>query len=566
MGWGFERLSGAGQRVLVACAVLLSACADAEAPPAAVSGPTWHGEVSGVLQASCATCHGGSKPSAGISYTDYEFARQFMVAGLAAIDAGRMPPWMPDPACRPLQGTRSISPAEVALLRAWVKGGTPLGSKAAGAADAQSGDAGAAAAPLALPIYQSKAADLDLKPAEPYTADAKLSDDYRCFAIGPTFDKESWVRGARVTPGHTATVHHVLIYLIGPTGAKQVDVRDAAFPGLGWPCYAGPGVNPSSNLGSWVPGAVPFDLGESTGMRIPPGSRLVAQVHYNTVGHAVGADQTRTELWMHSQAPQKLLRIVPLANFGLDIAAGDANSLHAKVFTNNGKSPWQIVAAAGHMHQLGKRISLQVQPQKGSTAPERCLLDIPHWDFDWQQAYRLVTPEIVQPGEQIVMTCSYDNSAGNQMSVNGVKQAPKTVNWGEGTADEMCLAYISLLEDYVALPAAASVASCTGAQGCYDGCRAGGTGALQCTLTCGNSHSGCTSCMLQGIIGCSAQNGCPKQSQALIDCLSQCQGKGQACVVAQCFPLLTPFESCTAPLIGQSGVCHDEGVGCGLTL
>lgn len=561
-----ERASGTRVGALAVLALVLCACAETEERAAAAVGPTWHGGVSAVLQAQCASCHGGAKPSGGIAFDDYEFARQFVAPGLAAIDAGRMPPWMPDPTCRPLQESRSISPDEVALLRAWVKGGTPLGTKATGSADAQSGDGGASGAPPPIKIFSAKAADLDLKPKEPYTANAKVSDDYRCFAIGPTFDKETWVRAARVTPGHSATVHHVLIYLIGPTGAKQVDARDAAEPGLGWPCYAGPGVNPSSNLASWVPGAVPFDLGESVGLRIPPGGRLVAQVHYNTVGHAVGPDLTRTELWLHGQAPKQLLRIFPLANFGIDIAAGDANSVHTKVFPNNSKSPWQIVAAMGHMHQLGKRIALQVQPQATSDAGSRCLLDIPHWDFDWQQTYRLAAPEIVQPGEQILMTCSYDNSAGNQMTVGGAKQSPKAVTWGEGTADEMCLAYVSMLEDYVALPAAASVASCSGAQACYDDCRVGGSGAVQCTLTCGNGHAGCTTCMLQGILSCSAQNGCPKQSQALIDCFSQCQGKGQACVVSQCFPLLAAFESCTGPLVAKNGVCHDEGLGCGLAL
>jgi hypothetical protein len=37
------------------------------------------------------------------------------------------------------------------------------------------------------------------------------------------------------------------------------------------------------------------------------------------------------------------------------------------------------------------------------------------------------------------MNCQYDNSAKNQPAYQGKQQAPRDVNWGEGTTDEMCL-------------------------------------------------------------------------------------------------------------------------------
>ena len=42
------------------------------------------------------------------------------------------------------------------------------------------------------------------------------------------------------------------------------------------------------------------------------------------------------------------------------------------------------------------------------------------------------------------MTCTYDNSAGNPRNPSN---PPKLVRWGEGTEDEMCVAFMGLTFD-----------------------------------------------------------------------------------------------------------------------
>lgn len=63
----------------------------------------------------------------------------------------------------------------------------------------------------------------------------------------------------------------------------------------------------------------------------------------------------------------------------------------------------------------------------------------------WQMDYLFNEPVTLMAGDTIRATCGYDNSAGHQPVVNGVKRAqPITVGPGEGTADEMCLHYVWL--------------------------------------------------------------------------------------------------------------------------
>jgi hypothetical protein len=80
-----------------------------------------------------------------------------------------------------------------------------------------------------------------------------------------------------------------------------------------------------------------------------------------------------------------------------------------------------------HMHLHGTSITVSVTRPAGETI----LVDIPRWDFNWQGGYQFVTPERLSAGDTVQLRCVYDNSTGT---------APLT--WGEGTADEMCLAFL----------------------------------------------------------------------------------------------------------------------------
>ncbi len=88
-----------------------------------------------------------------------------------------------------------------------------------------------------------------------------------------------------------------------------------------------------------------------------------------------------------------------------------------------------IRAAAGHMHLLGREISIEVN---GKT-----VLDIPVWDFDDQKS-RPVHPVKVAPGDDLTVTCRHDQSLRDQLPAFA-GQPERYVVWGEGTTDEMCL-------------------------------------------------------------------------------------------------------------------------------
>jgi hypothetical protein len=69
------------------------------------------------------------------------------------------------------------------------------------------------------------------------------------------------------------------------------------------------------------------------------------------------------------------------------------------------------------------------------------LLDILHYDFNWQLLYRLAEPQMLQRDDTIRFTGWFDNSLNNPAN-----PAPdKTVRWGRQTEDEMHIGYVEYI-------------------------------------------------------------------------------------------------------------------------
>ena len=102
--------------------------------------------------------------------------------------------------------------------------------------------------------------------------------------------------------------------------------------------------------------------------------------------------------------------------------------------------PPEWYVAAGHMHLLGAAIRLELNP---GTPKARVLLDIPRWDFHWQNAYTLAKSVRAEPGDVVRVTCRHDVRK-RMHGEHGVPKTPRYILWGEGTTDEMCLGILQV--------------------------------------------------------------------------------------------------------------------------
>jgi hypothetical protein len=169
-------------------------------------------------------------------------------------------------------------------------------------------------------------------------------------------------------------------------------------------------------------------------------------VHYNLVANTPAPDRTAVQVQLADVEPYYLAQNLILVEDDFQVPPGATDYEVSATFENTFPFPVTVLSALPHMHLLGKSIRFDKVDANGN---EECIVDIPRWDFNWQQTYDLGEDDfvVIEPGEATKVTCSWDNSLQNQPVINGEQAEPVTVTWGEGTLEEMCVVIITAVPD-----------------------------------------------------------------------------------------------------------------------
>jgi hypothetical protein len=445
--------------------------------------PSFAKDVAPIVQRKCAGCH----QLGGIAPFPFDTAKQISSRSsliAAAVQTGVMPPWPPGPRSPAYVGEarRRLTARERATILAWARAG--------GRVD------GPARKPLAQKSSRARPGEsvLDMRLPAAYTPSAPkgITDDYRCFLLDPKVSGDMSVTSARIEPGARKVVHHVILFRVASSQVAEAKRLDAGARGQGWSCFGDTGLSLGSSAGiqdalndanwvaAWAPGWGGNRVPDGTGVPLPAGSRIIMQVHYNLLNGRT-PDRSRAVL---TAAPASK-RLKPLRTMllpgpvELACARGEQGRLCSRneaLFELSRKygpeagfvpagllllcrgnastpkpspvstcdrritQPTTIHVAAGHMHLLGASVRLELNP---GTARSRVLLDIPRWDFHWQNAYQLAKPVRAKPGDVVRVTCRHDVHK-RMHGGHGIPKTPRYVLWGEGTTDEMCLGILQV--------------------------------------------------------------------------------------------------------------------------
>jgi hypothetical protein len=115
-------------------------------------------------------------------------------------------------------------------------------------------------------------------------------------------------------------------------------------------------------------------------------------------------------------------------NFKLNIPPGDAN--YQAEAEHRLDQDTYIYSMLPHMHLRGKSFRFDAHYPDGRT---ETLLDVPHYDFNWQNSYMFDEPKLMPEGTLIHCTAAFDNSADNLMNPDPTI----SVRWGDQTWEEM---------------------------------------------------------------------------------------------------------------------------------
>ena len=445
--------------------------------------PSFTRSVAPVIAEKCAGCHqiGGIAPFP--LETSKQIAARSSAIG-AAVQAGVMPPWPPGKRSPAYvgQAARTLTGQQRAAIVVWAAKGGKV-----------DGPARKPAAPQ-RPEVRTGEQVLSLRMPTAYRPSAAkgATDDYRCFLLDPKQVADGSVTSVRIDPGQPKVVHHVILFRAAPGLVDDAKRLDTGSAGPGWSCFGGSGLpagdaggfaeslNDANWIAAWAPGWGGNRLPDGTGVELPAGSQIVMQVHYNLL-NGRGPDRSRAVLTVApASAGLKPLETMLLPG-PVELACAKAEQattlcdrnealfdLARKYGTGSAFTPAGLLilcrgnaanpvasavstcdrristtttihVAAGHMHLLGAAVKVELNP---GTSRAKVLLDIPRWDFHWQNAYTLVRPVVAQPGDVVRVTCRHD--VGKRRDAVGIPRAPRYVLWGEGTTDEMCLGILQV--------------------------------------------------------------------------------------------------------------------------
>lgn len=389
-------------------------CKIGRAPKADGDGKvTYAREVSRILQAHCVSCH---RPGeiAPFSLTDYRQAAGWSSMIEEVVDEGRMPPWHASPDHGAFANDARLSADEKRTIRDWVAAGSPEGDPS-----------DLPPPPRFVEGWQISRPDLVLEMPREVEIPAEGSMPYELVEIDPKLTRDVWVQASQVRPGNPAVVHHVVAFVL-PPGVDKIDEEGGDF------------------LAAYAPGMPPRVLADGVAKRIPAGSRIVFQLHYTPRG-TKQVDRSRIGLVFADPATVRKELMSGIAfNARLQIPPGASDYISRADFRFS--QPSLLLSLMPHMHLRGKSMRFVAEYPDGR---RETLLDVPRYEFDWQNLYVLREPKPMPEGTILHTEARFDNSDENPNNPD----PKRAVTFGEQTKDEMHVGYLnfSLVDQDLAL-------------------------------------------------------------------------------------------------------------------
>lgn len=431
--------------------------------------PTFYKDVLPLVQEHCQTCHRPGQIGP-FSLLDYQSARPWAKAIKSAVAARKMPPWLANPEYGHFNNDRSLNQAEIDTIVAWANNGAPAG------------DPTDAPPPVHWPeggwtIKPDVTVDLP-----PYPVPATGVMEWERLAIPSPFKEDTWVTSVQILPGAPSVVHHLCFDFHNHKPTTPYNVyewvevpRDEA--GVSkihdGSVQAVEGTVHTRAVGSteetrrqgrpdigggieycYLPGLTLEDYRPvHAGIFVPAGSDMLLNIHYTTNGAAV-MDRSRigftvakvppAKKFIHQtnggegdESPESPVSGQQQANEKLAIPPNDGNYLGPPTDIRF-KKDTELVSLRPHAHVRGKSVRYTLIYPDGR---EEVVLDVPHYDFNWQLTYR--TSLKIPKGSRMHVQFTYDNSRSN-------KYNPDPSNWvyyGGQSWEEMGSPFLGFLMD-----------------------------------------------------------------------------------------------------------------------
>jgi hypothetical protein len=371
------------------------------------------------------------------SLIDYDSVKDNSDEMHDAVSGGQMPPWHADGPHDVFRNDRRLSDQDKQTILRWLESGEKPGDLSK-----------LPPRPEYSTNWQMGTPDTVITMPEEFTVPASGTIEYQYFEVPTGFTEDKWIQAMEFMPGAREVVHHVLVYAKAPPApgaVQQAPVPRA--PGAPRPqpllvrnqeqsqtprevridTLHGPPRQLGTLIGGTAPGTNVMEFAKGTALRLRAGTILTFQMHYTAKGHEMH-DRSSVGFKFAKEAPDEEIYASQFINGSFTLPAGAKDvSVPAEI---GASQPIRIWGLMPHTHLRGTRWQYKLEKPDGTS---EVILNVPHYDFNWQTYYLFAKPLEVPAGAKITSMAWYDNSADNKHNPDPTKD----VHWGDQTWEEM---------------------------------------------------------------------------------------------------------------------------------
>ncbi len=373
---------------------------------------TYVDDIAPILSNHCVQCHNpeGIAPWA---MSDYETVKGWSTMVKQVLLSKRMPPWKADPLIGEFQNSFALHDSNVRKIVRWINSGMSRGE----------GTDLLAGLTFEAEEWQMGQPDkiLHFKKEE---IPATGLIPYRYQKMPLHFKSDTWLKGVEIKPGNSKVLHHIV--LTNSERNQKSPITDRKI--RPW----------TDNYIALAAGADELTVfPDSTGVFIPAGTTLTAQIHYTPTGKPE-ADMTRIGLYLHDSIPEKELFSLSPSNTTFEIEPYEKNAAFS--ISDTISRDIHIHFVLPHMHYRGKQIKFSVIKPNGV---KETLVSVPDYNFFWQYMYKLKRPYFAPKGSVILVEGVFDNSYQNPFNPD----PSKDIEFGIQSTDEMLIGFFNYTLD-----------------------------------------------------------------------------------------------------------------------
>ncbi|HEX8546254.1 MAG TPA: hypothetical protein VF691_04785 [Cytophagaceae bacterium] len=384
-----------------------------------------------IILKNCAPCHhdGGYAPFALQTYEDIAKRSRSI---LTVCQKGIMPPWKADTLYQSYANQRGMSQAEIGAISQWISQGMPKGK-----------DKERSLRQIVKGSQLELGPSLTLKMPSAFLIPGNNKHNYGCYKIPYELPNDTFVRGIEFIAQNKTLVHHASYQILAVD--EDVDVFDKPYNFLYGDSIKSVSdahdfnylklVGRSGNMpievfhSGWLPGTAPLIFPEGIGFRLPKkGVILIRNMHFSPSPQDVN-ERSSFNLFFSKHKVDRQIQFAAFKPRGVSsvIRADSVKKFFIIIKMNSDMS---LLCINPHMHLLGRTFKAFALAPSGDTIP---LVNIPDWDFNWQEFYRFKNIVKIPKGSILHAEALFDNTRSNP---NNPNFPPKDVYFETGSMED----------------------------------------------------------------------------------------------------------------------------------